>query len=362
MMFQEAAKDGDKATNASEAFKVETEDVWATIDRMSDSFIAALPKIGVAIVIFAVFCLIAWGVKKLVRKYTESHPSAHIGQVMGRLSQWAIILVGLMVAVGVVAPSVTPAKFLGALGVGGVAVGFAFKDILQNFMAGLIILVRQPFSVGDQVVFGDHEGTVEDIDTRNTVLKTYDSRRVLIPNGQVYTNPMQVLTAHDARRTQYDVGIGYGDDIEKAREAMLDAVRNCEGVLSDPAPEVLVVELAGSSVNLRARWWTKPERADVVHTSDRVISAIKKRLDEEHVDMPYPTNVVLFHDQTEETDGDRTRQREGWPVGEEAPEPMTIAGTLRDSRPSESNGSEDRGRNGRNGNLESRRENGHAMV
>lgn len=228
----------------------------------------------------------------------------------------------------IIAPSVNPAKLLTSLGIGGVALGFAFKDILQNLMAGLLILLREPFRIGDQIISGDYEGTVESIETRATMIKTYDGRRVVIPNSQIYTSPVVVNTAFENQRSEYDIGIGYGDDLREAKRVILNAVQEVDGVLSDPAPEVLVVELAGATVNLRARWWTAPDRSSVVHVSDEVIARAKEALDDANIDMPYPTQVVLFHDQTEETDGDRTRQREGWPAGNHPPAARTIAGTI----------------------------------
>lgn len=303
----------------TETVTTDISNAWSTVDRMVDGFVALIPNLIIAAVFFGIVLLVAWGVRWAIVHYTNNRESENLGRALGRLAQWALILIGLMIAVAIVAPSVTPAKLLGALGVGSVAIGFAFKDLLQNFMAGILILLRQPFRVNDQVVLGDHEGTVESIDTRATVIKTYDGTRVLIPNGQVYTNPMKVLTAYEHRRSEYDVGIGYGDDLRAAAEKMLETLRDIKGVLSEPAPEVLVVELAGSTVNLRARWWTDPRRSDVVHVQSDVIAAIKERMDDEAIDMPFPTQVMLFHDQTEETDGDRTKQREGWPAGKNPP-------------------------------------------
>ena len=303
--------------------------VWGTLNQMLNDFIAALPNIVIAIVVVAIFWVLAKYARKLIRKATDNKNSANLGRVLGRIAQWAIILVGFLVALAVVAPSVQPADLLALLGVSGVAIGFAFKDILQNFLAGILILIREPYKIGDQIIFDGMEGTVEEIETRATLLTTYDGRRIVIPNGEIYTKSVTVNTAHPKRRSQYDVGIGYGDDIAKASKLMVEAMKGIEGVEADPAPEVLVVDLAGSSVNLRARWWSKPEQADVVHTSSRVIEAIKLAMDANYIDMPYPTQVLLFHDQTEETDGDRTAQREGWPKGENPPKPRTIAGSLK---------------------------------
>lgn len=293
---------------------------WSTLGGLVAGFFSLLPKLLIAAVVFAIFIGLGMLVSMLVQRATSRRESVNLGTVLGRLAKWCTILIGFMVSVAVVAPSVDFAKLLSTLGVGGVAIGFAFKDLLQNFMAGLLILIRQPFEEGDQVVFEGNEGTVEQIDTRSTILRTYDNRRIIIPNGQVYTNAMTVKTAHDLRRSEYDVGIGYGDDIDDACQRMLKAIKSVEGVETKKEPEVLVWELAGSTVNLRARWWTDPRRADVVNVKSKVLKAMKLALDEANIDMPYPTQVVLFHDQTEAVDGDRTKQREGWPAGENPPQ------------------------------------------
>ena len=146
--------------------------IWETLDNMLDGLVDRLPFIVVGAVIFIAFFLIAGLARKLVLRFTKDKESANLGRVLGRIAQWVLIFVGLMIGVAVIAPSVTPAKLLATLGVGGVAIGFAFKDILQNFMAGLLILLREPFRIGDQIISGDFEGTVESIETRATMIKT----------------------------------------------------------------------------------------------------------------------------------------------------------------------------------------------
>ncbi len=129
---------------------------------------------------------------------------------------------------------------------------------------------------------------------------------------------------------EYDFGIGYGDDVDQAKRLMLEAIGSVDDILKDPAPDVLLLELGESSVNIRARWWIKPpRRVDDLNSRDKVISAIKQKLSENGIDLPYPTRQILFHDQTEETDGDRARQREGWGSGnKQVPKPPTISDAL----------------------------------
>jgi small conductance mechanosensitive channel len=302
----------------------------AQIEAMLTGFVRMLPALVLGVVVFALFYAAAKGVRRLMRRYAERREKyRNLDLVLGRLAQWAIIFLGVLVAVTIVFPTFSPGDLITVLGVGGVAIGFAFKDIFQNFLAGILILLTEPFRVGDQIIVGSYEGTVTEIQTRATFIRTYDGRRVVIPNADLFTDKVLVNTAFGHRRTQYDVGIGYGDDIEAAKRLMLEAVREVPGVLADPAPDVLVVELADSTVNLRARWWSESSRADVLEVQDRVLAAIKNRLSDSGVDLPFPTQVVLFHDQTEETDGDRTRQREGWPAAPDgSPKPRNVPGVL----------------------------------
>ncbi|MEO1636259.1 MAG: mechanosensitive ion channel family protein, partial [Cyanobacteria bacterium J06631_9] len=261
-----------------------------------------------------------------VRKQTRDRDTRNVGLVFGRLSQGALVIVGFLIAATVVFPEFAPADALAALGIGGVAIGFAFKDILQNFLAGILILLTEPFQLDDQIIFGDYEGTVEHIQTRATTIRTYDGRRVVIPNAELFTNAVMVNTAYDQRRLQYDIGIGYGDDIAKAKEIILETLNGHDEVLKNPEPEALVVELAGSSINIRARWWIQsPRRADVVSSMDWILENICNRLVAAGIDLPFPTQQVLFHDQTEETDGNRAKQREGWPVQPEGNPPRALS-------------------------------------
>lgn len=305
---------------------------WDTVQSMINGFIALLPNIVLGLIVFIFFLFIASRIKALVKRLTSNRRYArNLGLVLGRLAQGLTVLIGLFIALSIVIPSFKVSDLVQLLGISGVAIGFAFRDILQNFLAGILILLTEPFQINDQIVFKSFEGTVENIQTRATTIRTYDGRRIVIPNSELFTNSVTVNTAFDNRRLEYDVGIGYGDDIDQAKQLMLDAVHSVDEVLKDPAPDVLAMELAGSSVNIRVRWWINPpRRADSLTSRDKVITAIKKKLVANGIDLPFPTQQILFHDQTEETDGNRLRQREGWPSGKgEVPEPRRISDSLR---------------------------------
>lgn len=299
---------------------------WQKINQMGRDFMALLPNLLFGLVVFVVFIFIARGVQSGVERLVANrHQSQSLKLLLSRLSYVAALVLGILVTVTIMVPSFTPASLISALGVGGVAIGFAFKDIFQNFLAGVLLLLTEPFKINDQITYKDFEGTVETIQTRATTIKTYDGRRVVIPNAELFINVVTVNTAYDMRRLQYDVGIGYGDDIAQARQLIIEALREVEGVLTEPAPEALVVDLAGSSVNIRARWWINPpRRADIMGAQDRVLEAIKTKLTAHGIDLPFPTQQILLHDQTEATDGNRKTQREGWPAGQgEVPKPRS---------------------------------------
>lgn len=290
---------------------------WQKLNQIGRDLMLALPNIFFGLVVLVLFVLGARTVRSLVGRITRSRSKREsLARLLSRLAYVATLILGVLVTATIILPGFTPTSLVSALGVSGIAIGFAFKDIFQNFLAGILLLLTEPFTIGDQIKYKDFEGSVEDIQTRATTIKTYDGRRVIIPNAEIFTNAITVNTAYDKRRLQYDVGIGYGDDIARARQLILEAVREVEGVLTDPAPDALVMDLAESSVNIRARWWINPPRqADVLDAQDRVLEAIKNKLSANGIDLPYPTRQLLFHDQTEVTDGDRRRQREGWPAG-----------------------------------------------
>lgn len=135
-------------------------------------------------------------------------PNAVVALAVFAVALLAVLFIGLLVALSVALPTFQPGDVVPVLGISSVAIGFAFRDILQNFLAGILLLLTQPFRVGDQIAADAYEGTVEDIQTRATFIRTYDGRRVVIPNA-VFTDTVVVNTAFEHRRLEFDVGIGY---------------------------------------------------------------------------------------------------------------------------------------------------------
>ncbi|MEO1440620.1 MAG: mechanosensitive ion channel family protein, partial [Chloroflexota bacterium] len=218
--------------------------------------------------------------RQVIRLLPRRKREKTLGILLGRLVRGALIGVGVLVGMTVALPTFQPSELLQLLGVGGIAIGFAFRDIFENFLAGILILLDQPFQIGDQIITGEYEGTVREIQIRATYIRTYDGRQVVIPNSNIFKSSVMVNTAYDSRRSEYDVGIGYEDDIERAQEIMLDVMRNTDGVLSSPAPDTVMTEMGDSAIVLRVRWWTKPDKATVLRTQNKVLRRIKNTITE----------------------------------------------------------------------------------
>ena len=282
--------------------------IWNSLSGLLQTLLARLPYLLFAVIVFVLFLVSARIISRALNTAGQrTRLDITLADLLGRLASFLITVLGIFVAAVIIFPAFKPGDLVAGLGITSVAVGFAFKDVLQNFFAGILILWRKPFVVGDQIRFKEYEGTVEEITVRSTRLKTFDGERAVIPNGDIYANAVLVKTAFEKRRVRFVVGIGYPDDIEVAREAIKKVLGDTPGVLPDPGPWIYVSELAPSSVNFTVYFWVGSEQANVLKVSDKVATGIKYALDRAGVDMPYPHNVVLFHDVTGTRGGDAER-------------------------------------------------------
>lgn len=188
------------------------------------SFLTRLPGIVLAILVFLLFLSVAGRLSQGVKVFVNGRSrSKNAATVLGLVARWGIILLGALVALSIALPTFTASDLIQVLGIGSVAIGFAFRDIFQNFLAGLIILLTDAFRIGDQIIIEneDLEGTVTDIQTRATTITTYDDRLIIIPNATLFTNAVTINTATEKLRSEQIIGISYDSDIDEACKLIL---------------------------------------------------------------------------------------------------------------------------------------------
>lgn len=219
----------------------------------------------------------------------------HASKTAKKLTSYIIYPVTFVAAISVLG---FPLASLGAaVGLIGLGLSFAVRDMIANFISGIMIMINRPFKIGDQVEVQGEAGTVRDIRIRATDIKTYDGRKVIVPNSTMYNGTVINNTAYDERRFEVIVGVGYDDYVEEAKELGMETLEEAENVESEPEPQVLVDELGGSSVNLKLRGWSKPSKANMVKSASEVTQLVKEKYDEAGIDIPYPIRTVYMNNE-----------------------------------------------------------------
>src|SRR3984893_15745901 len=205
--------------------------LWDSAQHMMNTIMARLPSSVVAIAVFILFYILSIFVRRIIRSATRARRQ-NLGMAFARLIGAGIILLGFLVAFSIVAPSFQAGDLIKVLGIGSVAIGFAFQNILPNFLAGLLLLWAEPFRVGDQIKLDAFEGTVEDIQTRATTIKTYDGRRVVIHKAELFNPSVKGNTACEMRRWEYELSTKAPDGLAQLKAFLVDTLTKVEGVLS----------------------------------------------------------------------------------------------------------------------------------
>ena len=238
-----------------------------------------LPFILEGLVVVAAFYLLGRVTRYLVEKSIyRLKKSEHAARLISRLSFYAILCAGAVIALAVM--GVNPARLATSLGLLGVGLGFALREVIENFLAGLILLMQKPFAVGDQITFGEYEGIVEDVRVRDTVIRLYDGRLVFAPNAQIFRGPVVNNTSSRRRRVDFEVVIKHEEDVPTALDLASDTLREVDGILHEPAPLVVARGLEESGVALRAYLWLDPVNTSILETKSSAISGVKVALAE----------------------------------------------------------------------------------
>ncbi len=269
----------------------EIESYWAGL-------IEALPRVAAAVIIILLTWILVKVMRWVVSRVTKrARMRRNLREVLMMLSGIAMWLIGLLIASTILFPSITPGRALTTLGLGSVAIGFAFKDVFENFLAGLLILLREPFKIGDHIWTEESgiEGQVEEITIRDTHIRQTDGQLAVVPNAELFQNPVVVRTDTELRRTTIICGVAYGEDVDAARDVILDAVRGVDSVRNDVRDvQVFAQAFGASSIDFEIAWWTGSRPVDIRASRDQVVAAVKRALDEAGIEIPFPYRTLTF--------------------------------------------------------------------
>ncbi|MFM9963737.1 MAG: mechanosensitive ion channel family protein [Planctomycetaceae bacterium] len=240
--------------------------------------------IGALFVLFAAWILAGWVSRLVYRSLKLAKVDETLARFATKFTWWGMLVLALVCCLESFGVKTT--SYAAAIGAVGFSIGLAFQGALGNFAAGIMLLVFRPYKVGDLIVVGGQTGKVDEIDLFSTALDTPDNRRIIIPNGSIFGNTIENMSYHQTRRIEVSVGVSYSADIDHSYEVLMAAVCGVAGVLPQPPPEIVLLELGNSSVNWSVRAWALT--SDFRLITQRVIRASKMALDQAGIEMPFP--------------------------------------------------------------------------
>ncbi|WP_255551987.1 mechanosensitive ion channel family protein [Erythrobacter crassostreae] len=265
------------------------------IQSMGNDFVVALPYLAIALVIIVITAIAAKFTVKiadgLIGK-TDLRPSLrNLIETLVKLGTW---ILGLMIAAIVLFPDLTPSSLIAGLGIGAVAIGFAFQDIFENFLAGVLIMVREKMRIGDVIECEGIVGKVEHITLRETHIRKLSGEVTVVPNSILFKNPVEILTDKELRRHDVVIGVSYDTDLDEAAEVIRKAVVEIDEIDTDKGIDVFAQEFNSSSVDFLVRWWSGSTPRSGWESKDKVVRAIKRSLDNAGIEIPFPYITHTF--------------------------------------------------------------------
>ncbi|MBF7013646.1 mechanosensitive ion channel family protein [Novosphingobium resinovorum] len=268
-----------------------TKQLWS----MWIGLVALLPNMVIALLIIALTGLVSRMLRRLTARITHN---AHIRESLKQLIDTVVSIgtwiIGLMIAATIVLPGLTPASLVAGLGVGTIAVGFAFQDFFQNFLAGIIIMIRKKMRIGDVIECEGIIGRVEYISLRETHVRKLSNELTIMPNSTLFKNPVEILTDKQHRRHEIVVGVAYDTDLEIAREVIRNAVEALEMIDQSRRVDTFAREFNSSSIDFLVRWGAGSKPSDMHASRDAVVRAIKAALDKAGIEIPFPYVTNTF--------------------------------------------------------------------
>lgn len=261
-----------------------------------DVVISHIPNFIVAIVIALVFSILARYAGKLMKNVLRrSLDSTQIADLMASIFKVIVLCIGLFIALDFVGLKGTVTSLLAGAGIVGLAIGFAFQDMTENLIAGIAMGIRKPFKAGDVIETDDVFGSIHSINLRNTLIESFYGQLILVPNKVLFRNVLKNYTTLGVRRIEVPVGISYGDDIEKAKEVIVDKINEFDFVIRKDETAVYAEGFGDSSINLLVWFWIKyPGEPDFMTVRHKGVVAVKQALDEADISIPFPIRTLDF--------------------------------------------------------------------
>lgn len=264
-------------------------------EALARRIVGALPLIVFALLILPLAWWLSSAIARLMRRFLAPRVEQDfLRNVIARAIAIPVLLLGVYLLLQVAGLTGLAVSLLGGAGVIGIVLGFAFRDIAENFLASLILSIRRPFRQGDVIGVAGHEGVVQTMNTRSTILLTIDGNHVQIPNATVFKSTIVNYTAAPARRVTAEIGIGYDASIGETQDLIAAVLREHEAILAEPAPMVLVDALGTSMVNLKAHFWIDARTLSPLRVRSSVLRLIKRALVERGILIPAGPQEIVF--------------------------------------------------------------------
>lgn len=315
------------------------------VSQRFDRMIGYLPLLPVALAVLLVALFFAWVVGRLDPLFARLIKNPFLQGIAQRAVQLGVLLIGLLIALDIMDAIALIGGVLGAAGVLGLAIGFAFRDLVENYIASILLSLRQPFRPKDHVIIDGHEGLVTSMNTRTTVLTTFDGNIVRIPNALVFKTTLTNYTTDSRRRFNFTVGVGYDVDLRLAIQTGIEVIAGTDGVMQDPEPVGIITQLGDSSITLQLFGWVDQQSHSFSKVRSFAMQRVKSRFDELDIDMPEPSYKVRLDSGTEMSAKIRETQTTPSPrpqksSEEQAPQSMAPDQTVIEMADSDATGTE----------------------
>ncbi len=259
------------------------------LDQFAAWFMQATPKLLSALIIFVLSLYLARIVSNFLKRVLQRRRApAGVVQLLGQLALWSIVVAGTISALQ---QFFQVTAFLTGLGILGFTVGFALQDIMKNFASGVILLLQQPFHVGETIGVKGFDGTVLAIDLRATEIRAADGRVVILPNADVMSNPIVNYSRANERRVDFTLNLAHTCEPDDVRKIVLKAIEEVRGVVKEPEPVIVFNSLTDSALELNGNFWVDVAQNDPLHAKDAMLLKVKSVFNEKGIEIPHPVSV-----------------------------------------------------------------------